>query len=372
MLAVAALSARSLVEAAAKDGWPVAALDLFGDVDTCRAAAQWLPIGEASALRIDGERLLVALDVLARRGDVDAWIAGSGFEAHDDLLEQGAARLPLLGTAPADQRRVRDPATFFGVLRDLGLAHPQTRFTPPDSPAGWLLKNAAGSGGAQVRRADADAPMPGDYWQRERLGLPMSVTYIANGRDAVLLGFNRQWVRPAGSCPFVFCGIAGPVPVADALRRQLNAAARGLAETFRLRGLGSIDFVADGDRAELLEVNPRPPASTALYPRVDGAGVLQAHRRACCEGALPQRPEADGTLRGSEIVFARTPLTLDEQGAALIAAWPGARDLPRAGSRFAPGDPLCSLSACGDDAAALPALLAWRRDKLLERLETSP
>ena len=38
MLVVAAVSARMLAEAAARDGYAVVALDLFGDVDTRRVS----------------------------------------------------------------------------------------------------------------------------------------------------------------------------------------------------------------------------------------------------------------------------------------------------------------------------------------------
>jgi predicted ATP-grasp superfamily ATP-dependent carboligase len=74
-------------------------------------------------------------------------------------------------------------------------------------------------------------------------------------------------------------------------------------------------------------------------------------------------------VRGSEIVFARAPLRLDPQGAALLAAGPGIHDLPRPGASFATHDPLCTISAAGADPAALRAELAHRRDALLQSLE---
>ena len=54
----------------------------------------------------------------------------------------------------------------------------------------------------------------------------------------------------------------------DAVQREVTAITRLLAAVFRLRGLGSLDFLLDGDTVEVLELNPRPPASLALYPRV--------------------------------------------------------------------------------------------------------
>jgi len=121
-LAVAAVSARMLAEAAAGDGYDVVALDLFGDVDTRRASAEWLPLGMAGSPQLDAGCVLDALLELSRRGDeVIGWISGSGFEGQPELLEAGAKLLPLLGTAAEGVRRVRDPQQFFGALAAEGI-----------------------------------------------------------------------------------------------------------------------------------------------------------------------------------------------------------------------------------------------------------
>lgn len=369
MLAVAALSARAIVESAARDGIRCVALDVFGDVDTRRAAAQWIPIGEPTTLRIDGDRLLGALRALAADDRVSGWIAGSGFEALPELLEAGAQCLPLLGTAGADVRRLRDPVAFFHFLRANGIAHPPVCFTRPHAPGPWLHKDSGGCGGWQVRR-DADGPPGrGSYWQVERAGAAMSATFVANGKDATVLGFNLQRVRAIGERPFVFAGVVGPLLPGEALQRSIGDTVRKLAAQFRVCGLGSLDFVMHGDSAEVIELNPRPPASLALYPRVGGHGALHAHRRACVQGVLPSGPAPMDGVRGIEIVFAPRALQLDEASAAMIARWPGAHDLPHAGSRFMPGDPLCSLSAAGADADEVQAALTRARDALLQSLE---
>jgi uncharacterized protein len=371
VLAVAALSARAIVESAASDGMRCVALDVFGDADTRRAATRWMPIGEAAALRIDGDRLLGALAALAREGSVTGWIAGSGFDAQTDWLDAGAQHLPLLGTAAADVRRVRDPLAFFSALRAHGIAHPPVCFTPPQVRGPWLHKNSAGCGGWQVRRGADGQPGRGVHWQVERAGPAMSATFVANGEDAVVLGFNRQQVQAIGERPFVFAGVIGPVVPSEAMQRSIVGAVRTLAREFRVRGLASLDFVLHGDTAEVIELNPRPPASLALYPRVGGHSALRAHRLACQQGVLPPEPAAADGVRGIAIVFARRALRLDDAAAERIAKWPGAHDLPHAGTVFMPGDPVCSLSTHGIDAAQVQAALAQRRDALLQSLETS-
>jgi len=348
------------------------ALDVFGDADMRRAAARWMPIGADAALRIDGARLLAALAALAREGSVTGWVAGSGFDAQPDWLEAGARHLPLLGTSAADVRRVRDPLTFFEALRAHGIAHPPVCFTPPKTRGPWLHKNSAGCGGWQVRRGADGQPGRGIHWQVERAGPAMSATFVANGEDAVVLGFNRQQVCAIGARPFVFAGVVGPVGLSDAMQRSIGDAVRMLAREFGVRGLASLDFVLHGDAAEVIELNPRPPASLALYPRVGGHSALHAHRVACLQGALPTAPAAADGVRGIAIVFAPRALRLDDVAAERIAQWPGAHDLPHAGTVFMPGDPLCSLSARAADAAQVQAALNQSRDALLQSLETHP
>jgi uncharacterized protein len=380
VLAVAALSARVLAEAAADDGFDVIALDLFGDADTRRACTQWWPIGTPASLHIDAESLLSHLAALAQRGEVIGWVAGSGFDGRADVLERGAALLPLVGTQAEAVRRVRDPAGFFGHLSAAGIAHPVVQTMPPADPVGWLLKDAHACGGWHIRRAQTDGhepwPRPGDgaghlYFQREVRGTPMSATFIANGSTARVLGFNELIMRPFGTRPFVYCGVVGPVPLPAAVASRIVAAVNELAVAFSLRGLGSLDFILDGSDFKVLEINPRPPASMALYGQRLGAAlpsgavgsVMADHVRACLQGTLPpqaaERSAAAGpnAVRGTEIVFAPRRVSLDEAAAQRLAERAGCHDRPAAATRFEAGDPVCSVSASGASAAQVRGLL---------------
>ncbi len=362
-----ALSARVLAEAAARDGCGVIALDLFGDADTRRACSQWLSIGRSGGLRIDADLLLSHLAALAQRGDVTGWIAGSGFEGRLDLLERGAALLPLIGTPPDALRRVRDPQRFFAQLDAAGIPHPAVQMTAPADASGWLVKDAHACGGWHIRRASEHVDATEHhYFQREMAGTPMSATFIADGRAARVLGFNELIVRPFGARPFVYCGAVGPMPLPADLASRIAAAVDDLAAAFSLRGLGSLDFMRDGDDFGVLEINPRPPASMALY----GKGLVAAHAHACLRGELPHAETAANTaVNGTEIVFARRPLQLDAPAAHRLAERAGCHDLPAGAMRFDAGDPVCSVSARGADAAQVRGLLQQARDAVHHSLE---
>jgi predicted ATP-grasp superfamily ATP-dependent carboligase len=172
--------------------------------------------------------------------------------------------------------------------------------------------------------------------------------------------------------PHAYCGVIGPLPMADTPMRRVSAMLRTLSGAFGLSGLGSLDFLLDGDEILVLEVNPRPPASLALYPRVADGGVFAAHVDACKHGTLPRAAPA-GAPRGAEIVFARGAVTIGAAAAQRLAGWPGCHDLPHAGAVFTPGDPVCSVelagAGAGADAVQVEARLAAERDAIWSTIE---
>ncbi len=369
-IALAGLSARALVQAAVQEGWKAVALDVFGDADTQAVAAQWRPIGCPDALAIDGDRFVAALRGVAQRGDAGGWIAGAGFERRADLLDAGNAILPLIGNTSETVRHVRDPARFFAFLGAHGIAHPAVDVQR--APMGWLTKDPLGCGGGHIERVaevEGQALPSGRYAQREAAGVPMSATFVADGQSAVVLGINEQIVRPLGTRPFVFHGVIGPVSVTLGVRRALDAAVQAASRSFGLRGLGSLDFLLEGENVAVLELNARPPASLSLYPSVGASGPLLAHLRACLAHELPVCADSDGVVRGIEIVYAPWHVLIGEAEATAIADLPGAQDLPNPGTQVRALEPLCSVTVCAKSVPRVRALLGQRRAALLALLE---
>lgn len=362
-LVVAALSARMLAESARGAGFDVLALDVFGDRDTRAATTQWQSIASGGAPRIDAARLAAALRSIEGRDGIVGWIAGAGCEPHLAPACAAAPRLPLIGNPPEVVAAVRDPLRFFGALRELGIAFPDTRHAAPADTVGWLVKDFAGSGGWHIHDAAshrAAAPSPTRYWQRSHAGQPLSALFAGNGREARVLGLQRQLVRPVAGRPHVFCGVVGPVDPGAQVRRDIGRIIERLVARFALRGLGSVDGLLDGDEFVVLEVNPRPTASIALYD--DAGSMLRAHLSACRGAALPDAP-AVPDVRGIEIVFAERVVERE------VAARPWCHDLPAA-PRVERGDPICSVSARGATEHAVREQLARHRHAVLSSLES--
>lgn len=372
-IALAASSARSLVECARQSGYAPIALDLFGDLDTRAAAIAHVTVGDGG-LHMAPERLLTALGRLRAQGDVMGWVAGSGFEAQLDLLAAAAGVLPLLGNSPATVARVRTPGDFLALLARLDIAHPPSRLSAPDDPRGWLSKDAHACGGWHVRRLDAGdvgsgRRGEGRYFQRELAGAPMSALFLADGQAARVVGVARQIVRPLGRRPFVFRGGVGPVPVAAEVAAQITYIVGRLTAALALRGLNGIDFIVDaGGTVQVLELNARPTAAINLFHDAFDTGLLHAHVLAC-EGRLSApRARCAEAVRGFETVFARAAgqACAALVGELLASGW--CRDIPAAGTRHARGDPVCTVFAHGPSAAAVEARLVERRCAVLNAL----
>jgi predicted ATP-grasp superfamily ATP-dependent carboligase len=362
-LVLAGLSVRLMAESARRAGYEVIALDAFGDRDTRQAAVAWHDVGTGQGVRLDGERVLATLAALRQhRPGLVGWIAGTGFEAMPKVLAQGAALLPLLGTPPPAQAALRCPRTFFAALAALGLPHPATQMQRPEPAAGWLYKDFGSSGGWQVRAVRAAPPSPSAlaYYQQHAAGEPMSCLFIGNGRAARVLGHQHQLVAPLGARPWVWRGVIGPVAVGEAAYAVLEQALAALVPHFGLRGLASLDYLLDGDTVRLLECNPRPSASMALYDSGDAPPLIEAHVHACLQGGLPGPLAAAGRPRGTHWVFAERPVQL---GAGILARLKGSgwcHDLAAGPVQVGRHDPVCTVTAQAQDVAAVRRLLAAR------------
>ncbi|MDZ5458247.1 ATP-grasp domain-containing protein [Azohydromonas lata] len=362
LLLAAGVSVRQLAQAAAREGFSLVALDAFGDADTRAAACRWQRWRD-----FDAATLLAALDEAARAGAC-GWIAASGFEAHPDLLEAAAQRLPLLGTPPAAWRRLRDPRRFFPLLDALGLPHPPTRWgEAPTDLQGWLLKDGGACGGRHVQPARGAAAtrraLP--YWQRRMAGTPMAAAFVADGRRARLLGVHEQLVGLA-QAPFAWRGAVGPLTMPPKVSTHIDTALQQLVPACGLRGLGSLDFLlgADGTIA-LLEVNPRPGGTLQLYAAQSPLGL---HLRACSGVPWAVQPVPQ-VVCGVETVFAPRTLHLGPHALRRLARRPWVHDRPGQACSLQAMEPLCSLNAQGATAAEVRAQLQRRHAELLELLE---
>lgn len=368
-LAIVAVTARALTEAARRSPAyhraRIVALDWFADRDLIAAAdrAEAVPTRRAGGF---AERpLLAAMRRLAPERSV--LVAGSGFESRLPLLARLAATYRLAGNAPAVLARVKEPAQLFSALARLGIPHPEiAREVRRGEEPSWLVKRVGGAGGGHIRPAKRGGAVPVRcYAQRRMPGRPVSLGFLADGTSAEPVGFTEQWPSPAPRALYRYGGAAFPAELPAALAERMIGWVERLAREFGLRGLNSADFLVAGDRAWMLEVNPRPGATLDLLDRAR-PGLFHAHIEACF-GRLSLPPQGPGPARAACILYA------DQRPAPIgIEDWPAwVADRPQAGSTIPAGGPICTVFGDGRDATAARRSAEARAAAVLERLDVA-
>ena len=188
------------------------------------------------------------------------------------------------------------------------------------------------------------------YLQQRIAGIPGSISFAADGVNAVLLGFSRQLVgaKSFGADRFRYCGSILGQPHSRLFRQQralLERAAQFaavLTREFGLVGLNGIDFIAREGVPYPIEVNPRYSASMELVERAHQISMFGIHVQAC-QGELPPVPASARLTYAKAIVFARHGSEVGDSRSWLSRNW--LADVPQPGGYIAAGRPVCTVFA---------------------------
>ncbi len=344
VILIVALSARALAQSARRAGWRPVTLDLFADTDTQEAADRALLVPARNGLSFDTDALIE----MARRPDLQALpiLFGGGLERYPEVLEALARGRDWIGNAGATVAAVKDPFRLAALAADCAISHPMVSAEPPRQP-GWLAKERGGGGGTHIVPAEDSTYRPGTYYQEWRDGRSISVLFLADRRDARIVGFCEQWTAPTRAQPYRFGGAVGPVLVAQDLAAGLVEAVRRLSKTAGLAGLNSADFLVRAHDFDLLEINPRPGATVELFDRPPLPPLLTLHRDAV-KGVLPARLAPPPDARALSIVYASHGIQIGQD-----RSWPEwVRDRPQPNIRIDADAPLCTVIGQGAHARA--------------------
>ncbi len=300
---------RAYAQAAVACGHAVIALDAFIDTDTKRVSEQAFKLNmlgwqldEAAFKRVFSDLEL---------SEVEGFLYGSLFDATPELLDWIAARVQIIGNPPEVLKKAK-AFSFFDLLDDLKIRYPEVRLEKPVETKHWLCKQIGGSGGMHVRPASRN--MTADYYQREVIGEPVSMLFVADGKEMQSIGFNRQLVAPAPELPYRFAGAVSGVQLPLAVEQVFCESARKLTVELGLRGICSLDGVLDGETLWVLELNPRLSATFDLYQNAH-PNLFEAHMQGC-KGELPEVQQYKSSC-AQVILYADDALVLP-----LDFAWP--------------------------------------------------
>ena len=369
-LLIAGVTTRPFAVSAVRAGYRVSAIDAFGDLDL-RAVA------DVVLARPDPGQAYGPLQAAALAKSVSAGLVAytSNFENYPAAVTRLANGRRLLGNAAPTLARVRNPLEVMRVLRRHGLAAPESRSSAPkgrSSRSGWLLKpRRSGGGHGVVGWSPGEVVAKGMYLQERIAGTPGSISFVADGETAVVLGFSRQLVgdRRLGVSGFRYCGsiLGNPVrplfPRQEELLERAREIAAVLTREFGLQGLNGVDFIARGGIPYPIEVNPRYSASMELIERAHNLSMFTVHAGACA-GELPTAPSPGATIAGKAIVFARHDTVAPDLRRWLGSNW--LADVPPPGQYIRQGRPICTVFAKALEPGSCRQLLT-RRARLIYR-----
>ena len=252
----------------------------------------------------------------------------------------------------------------------------------PPKDGSWLRKPWTGGGGnlVQVWDAQASSTLPDSltYFQEFRAGQPMSAIFLVDRNRSPmveLIGLTEQLIGEevaAAPSRFAYCGNIAPVTLPAEATHTLQRIGEVLAEKLGQRGIFGVDFIWDGTTPWVVEVNPRYTASCELLELVLGRALLRDHWQAWLPNEplppLPEEPRTKTGVIGKLILYARTAVTAPDLSRFLKprSPWtvPFLADIPRQGTAFSPGDPMCTVFAT----AATPDVCRKKLQRRAERV----
>jgi predicted ATP-grasp superfamily ATP-dependent carboligase len=378
MLLILGASTRAAAFSALRAGLEPACADLFADRDLRSVA---------SAECIAAADYPKALASAADRAPAGAWIYTGSLENHPALVARVARRRPLWGNDGPTLRAVRDPVAVAEALRRAGLHAPGVRIEPRGlkRDGSWLVKPLASGGGRGIVPLERDYEGPAarrSYYQKRIPGPSFAAVFVASpGRSVTaLVGVTRQIVGRPGF-PFAYAGSLGPWPLAVGVRERIEAVGRTLASAFGLVGLFGVDLILRDGTPWPVEVNPRYTASVEVLELTEGRALLADHVRACDPAAdvAPFVPQALTRPRfvGKLVVFAPSRCCFPGASEPALAssdrfAFRPIADVPDAGARFKPREPVLTVFAQGTTIETCWRRLRHRRAYWLRRLRASP
>ncbi len=375
-----------LAQSAARAGFNVVALDIFGDRDTREYAGLWFDIGGAG-LAIDRARLFEALAHAARLPRMLGLVVTSRLEPLADGLARGEQMPRFIGNSAQASSAVRDPRRFSRCSTKRASSIPRCASrAPPIRAAGSSSAPTAAAActwsppTATTRKGDDGEADRGDpagpaYFQRMSPGRSMSALFVGARREVSVIGFAEQLSFACGKLPFVHAGSVGPLDLPPGTAERITDAIRTIVWQTGLTGLNSIDFLLDGDTFRVLEINARPSSTMALYdaawPDAWPRGLFGCHLDACLNGdaAVPPAPEPARRV-AQRVVFAPRGFTASARFSDTCFGDPACHDVPLAGTRVEASQPVCTLVV---QAPTLPPCATnWSASTraLLQRIET--
>jgi predicted ATP-grasp superfamily ATP-dependent carboligase len=311
--------------------------------------------GSGVGIEFDPDALIQLVDEFAP--GTSGLVIGTGFESDPTLLNEIATDRELYGNNADIIAKVKEPSVFFPLLDALDIPHPEISLATPDPADGWLIKKIGGSGGTHIRPVTKEMKaQEGYYFQRIVPGQRASVLFLADGSQAQIVGFNEQLSTGIDNMRYWYAGAVNRLELSPLAESKIRLKLNELVHATGLVGLNGVDFIISDNDYQVLEINPRPPATIDLHDADYPASLFHFHLQAC-KGRLPEVMPESQEVRGHSAFYAPYAFTVPNN--LLFPEW--CSEIPEAGSEFSKADPVCNVTAHGKDVSEVKRQLAQRQ-----------
>lgn len=363
---IAAIASSAYVKAAVAAGFEVVAIDVFLDVDTQRLATHCYQI-TLNGNQLDANQLINVLDSMDLQSFA-GFCYGAGFEQIPALLSQINERITVLGNTAKVVEQCKTVDYFFNMCDSLSVPHPPIKIKRPLHSHGWIQKEIGGSGGGHIQQFYdiEDAEKDNVYYQQFQTGRSISCLFLASDNAVQVIGFSEQWLAEQSVAPFSYGGAVSHAKISEQVKVRLTEYVGKLSQSLGLLGLNSCDAICDGDNVYVLEINPRLSATIDLYAH-ESHDLLAMHVAACqhdLDVNLMQLNKKRETSHAHQVIYAKQDVSVKSD-----MNWPTwVCDIPRAGSYFMMGSPLCTVVAEAETPLLAKSLVHERATELYSYL----
>jgi predicted ATP-grasp superfamily ATP-dependent carboligase len=364
----------SIASSARKMGYKIYAVDYFNDMDLRRVCSACESVsayesGETfkqKASNFNPRTLLKMVKSLSAENELDVALLSSGLDDDPAVLQELHSLVPILGNDPNVIENVRKKPEFFGELRSLGIAYPETAIATSIDEAdvaasqmGYpiVIQTAKGFGGMgvnimknseELEDTHSAAFLTDQTFLVQKLieGVHSSISFLADGKNVEVLTLNEQLLGlhfMSNQEPFKYCGNTVPFRFSRSTYEQCLNIAEKITKRFGLKGSNGIDLVVP-ERGEpcVIEVNPRFQGTLECVERVLGINLVRCHIDACLNSCLPSIKRQTLGFCTRLILYAPVNITSPD-----LSIFRETRNIPIPRSLIKKGEPICSIVAGG-------------------------
>ncbi|MDD3976988.1 MAG: ATP-grasp domain-containing protein [Methanomicrobium sp.] len=332
---VVGFTTRHVACSAHNAGYSVYAVDNFCDKDL-------KDIVVACRTFDDLSELVGIIDEFDREENFDIIVSTSG--AEDLTLKK-----KISGTDSKTASFFLDKKNIQNFFESNNIPAPKIR-QPGMYPA--FIKPCVGAGGWRNKKVDnfLEEKEWTDLWpdvpyvrQEVAEGIPCSVSCISNGKRAVAVSFNEQFLR--GGNKDKSYGFSGAItPFTHPMEKEIVKTAEKIVSLSGCIGSVGVDFIAGEDSFYAIEINPRFQATMDIVEKSYGINLFNAHMSACT-GLLPHpdiRRAKQYTAR--KVLFAPKDIVVKDD---LSVFSPDIADIPLIGTEIEEGCAVVSIYGFG-------------------------